>query len=68
MSSASGSLTEQNKKDVPLYIRMDAELKERLLVQCDRLKISQAAITKMALVRFLEEEEQIEADNAFRKK
>ena len=51
-----------------LHIQMDEHLKVRMTCQCDRLGISQAALTKQALVKFLEEEEQIQADNARRRK
>jgi antitoxin component of RelBE/YafQ-DinJ toxin-antitoxin module len=47
----------------PLYIRLDNFLKARVVAQCDRLGVSQAAITKMALTRFLEEEEKLEDKN-----
>lgn len=44
----------------PLFIRLENHLKARLISQCERLNISQAALVKMALVRFLEEEETIQ--------
>lgn len=40
-----------------VYVRLDAGLKNRVLQQCERLCISQNAIAKMALVKFLEEAE-----------
>jgi hypothetical protein len=54
------TLAERTK---PLYIRLDNFLKKRVVAQCERLGISQAAITKMALTRFLEEEEKLEDKN-----
>lgn len=50
----------------PLYIRLENSLKSRVQAQCDRLSVSQAALTKMALVRFLEEEEMMEDKNKIR--
>lgn len=44
----------------PLYLRLEPELKHRLEVQCNRLAMSQSAVTRMALVKFLEEEELIQ--------
>jgi len=44
-----------------LFLDVSPALKKRIVHQCERLCISQAALTKMALVKFLEEEEQIEA-------
>jgi predicted DNA-binding protein len=46
-----------------LYVRMDSHLKDRINDQCKRLNITQAAFTKMAIVKFLEEEEKIQAIN-----
>lgn len=51
-----------------VYVRVDSHLKQRLRAQCVRLNITEAAIVKMALVKFIEEEEQIEADKAHRRK
>lgn len=42
------------------FLRIEPVLKMRLLEQVDRLGLSQAAIIKMALTRFLEEEEKIQ--------
>lgn len=47
----------ETKEVRPLYLMLDLGLKRRLLAQCDRLCISQAAFTKMAIVQFVEEEE-----------
>jgi hypothetical protein len=51
----------------PVYVRMDPQLKMRLVAQCRRLNLSQAGLVKMAMVRFLEEEEQVEANRAYRR-
>ena len=40
-----------------VYVRLDASLKQRVLQQCERLFISQNALAKIALVKFLEEAE-----------
>jgi predicted transcriptional regulator len=53
---------------VALYVQLDDHLKMRLLHQCERLGISQAAIVKQALTKYCEEEEQIEENNARRRK
>jgi len=45
----------------PLYVMLDSGLKDRVIEQCARLNISQAAFTKMAIVRFVEEEERFQA-------
>lgn len=45
----------------PIYIRLDVGLKRRVVEQCERLNISQSAFTKMAIVRFVEEEEKNQA-------
>jgi hypothetical protein len=55
--------TKQNEPTSPLFIRIDNNLKARLLAQCERLNISQAAVTKMAIVRFLEEQENFQSIN-----
>lgn len=47
-------------------IRMEDHLKSRLMHQCERLQVSQNALIKQAIVKFLEEEEKIEAINAKR--
>jgi len=42
---------------VPIFAQIDFHLKQRFLIQIDRLKISQAAGLSMALVKWLEDEE-----------
>lgn len=54
------------EKKQPLYIRLEGPLKARMLHQVHRLNISQNTLAKMALVKLLEEEEQIEAARAKR--
>lgn len=49
-----------------LYVKLEPALKGRIMHQCDRLGSTQAALTKMALVRFLEEEEGLERVNSNR--
>jgi predicted transcriptional regulator len=51
------------EKPKPLFIRIEDHLKQRLMAQAKRLNISQSAAMKMALVKFLEEEELIEDKN-----
>jgi len=41
----------------PFVIRFDSGLKQRVVDQCNRLSISQSSFIKMAVVRFVEEEE-----------
>lgn len=48
------------------YMRMETPLKMRMIHQCERLNICQAAMMKQALVKYLEEEEKIEAISAQR--
>ena len=42
-----------------LFLRL-GPLKQRLLIQCRRLSITQTALIKQALTRYLEEEEKIQ--------
>lgn len=44
-----------------LYVRMDPAIKARIMVQAKRLNVSIACLTKMAMIKFVEEEERIEA-------
>ena len=44
----------------PLYLRISAGLKKRVIHQCRRLGINQNAFSKMALTRAVEEEEKRE--------
>lgn len=42
-------------------IRLDPGLKRRIVTQCERLNITQSSFVKMAIVRFVEEEEKNQA-------
>lgn len=46
----------------PLYVKLEGPLKLRLIQQCVRLNISQASATKQSLIKWLEEEEKIQAN------
>jgi predicted transcriptional regulator len=47
------------KKPV-LFVRLEPHLYNRMIHQCDRLTMEISAVTRQALVKFLEEEEAIE--------
>jgi antitoxin component of RelBE/YafQ-DinJ toxin-antitoxin module len=53
---------------VILYVQLDDHVKARIMRQCERLGLTQAGLTKQALVKFLEEEEKVQEDNARRRK
>lgn len=40
-----------------LFLQATPALKDRIMVQCKRLGMTQSALIRMALVRYLEEEE-----------
>jgi hypothetical protein len=44
----------------PIFLKVKDHLKSRLIHQCQRLGISQAAAISQSLVKWLEEEEKIE--------
>lgn len=50
-----------------ITLRCDENFKNRIVAQCNRLGVTKTAIIKMATVKFLEEQEQEEANNAFRR-
>lgn len=60
---------EIHKKDgetAHLYFRIENHIKDRLAIQCERLCLTQAATIKMALVKFLEEEEALQDERAYK--
>ena len=43
--------------DIPIYMNVTPALKDRIKAQCERLGMTQSAMIRMAIVKFLEEEE-----------
>ena len=56
-----------NENSPQMNFLVTPAFKSRVKHQSDRLGISYATLCKMALTKFIEEEEQIEQNNAFRR-
>ncbi len=55
------------RKEASIFIRMDAGLEERLKDQAYRLGTSKSTLIRMAVIKFLEEQEKTQSHSFLRK-